>query len=186
MVPDSFLEVQRHPVYDDFWRERAAAEHLKEIKVPLFSIGVWAKPDLHLAGNILGYQLAGGPKKLAITGTPTGFSAQKDFASIEFHRNYFLPFYDKYLKGLKTSYDQRPNVEYVVHNTGEVRVFDSWPPPGTRRVRFYLGKGPTGSVTSLNDGARHLSRERGWRKHQLFLSAPQLGAGCCHDWAARP
>ena len=67
MAPDGFLEVQRHPLYDDFWRERAAAERLEEIKVPLFSIGVWAKPDLHLAGNILGYQLARGPKKLVIS-----------------------------------------------------------------------------------------------------------------------
>jgi putative CocE/NonD family hydrolase len=153
VAPDGFLEVQRHPLYDDFWRERAAAGRLAEIKVPLFSIGVWAKPDLHLAGNILGYQLARGPKKLVISGTPTGFSAQKDFASVEFHRKYLLPFYDKYLKGLKTSYDQRPNVEYAVHNTGKVRAFESWPPPDTRRVRFYLAKGPTASVTPLNDGA---------------------------------
>ncbi|MFY9527709.1 MAG: CocE/NonD family hydrolase [Candidatus Acidiferrales bacterium] len=152
VVPDLFSEVQRHPLCDEFWRERAAVEELDKISVPLFSIGVWAKQDLHLAGNIRGYQLARGPKKLAISGTPTAFSAMVDFADIEFHRKYLLPFYDKYLKGLKTSYDQRPNVEYAVRNTGNVRSFDTWPPPGTRPVRFYLAKGPSGSVTSLNDG----------------------------------
>lgn len=152
VAPDLFLEVQRHPFYDEFWQERAAFEHSDEIKVPLFSIGVWAKQDLHLAGNISGYQLARGPKKLAISGTPTPLSSQSDFAGLEFHRRYLLPFYDKYLKGLKTSYDERPNVEYLVRNTGKVRSFETWPPPGTTRAHFYLGKGRTGSVTSLNDG----------------------------------
>jgi putative CocE/NonD family hydrolase len=153
VVPDLFLEVQRHPFYDDFWRERAAAERLGQIQVPVFSIGVWAKQDLHLAGNILGYQHARGPKKLAITGTPTAFSSMMDFADVEFHKRYLLPFYDRYLKGLKTDFEQRPNVEYIVRNTGVTRAFETWPPAATHLARFYLGKGPTGSVKSLNDGA---------------------------------
>ena len=152
VAPDLFLEVERHPLYDEFWKERAAFEHLDKIQVPLFSIGVWAKQELHLAGNIRGYQLARGPKKLAISGTPTPFSSQSDFAGVEFHQRYLLPFYDKYLKGLKTSYDERPNVEYLVRNTGKVRSFENWPPPGTQPTHFYLAKGPTGSVNSLNDG----------------------------------
>jgi putative CocE/NonD family hydrolase len=150
---DVFLDVLRHPLYDDFWKERAAAEHLDKITVPVFSIGVWAKQDLHLAGNILGYHKAKGPKKLAITGTPTAFSSMQDFADIGFHQKYLLPFYDRYLKGEKTGFESRPEVEYVVRNTGVVRSFESWPPPGVRRTRFYLTKGPTGSVASLNDGA---------------------------------
>jgi uncharacterized protein len=43
-------------------------------------------------------------------------------------------------------------VEYAVRNAGNVRSFDTWPPPGTRPVRFYLSERPSGSVTSLNDG----------------------------------
>jgi len=34
-----------------------------------------------------------------------------------------------------------------------VRTFDSWPPAGTRKVSFFLSKGPTGSIASLNDGS---------------------------------
>jgi hypothetical protein len=101
----------------------------------------------------MGYQLAGGPKKLAITATPTAYSSMIDFADIEFHRKYLLPFYDKYLKGWKTSYDDRPDVEYIVRNTGKVRSFRTWPPPKTQRVRYFLGRGPTDTVHSLNDGA---------------------------------
>lgn len=153
VAPDLFLEVQRHPLYDEFWKSRAAFEQLDKIKVPLFSIGVWAKMDLHLAGNIAGYQLARGPKKLAISGTPTAFTSQSDFADVEFHRQYLLPFYDKYLKGLQTTFDERPNVEYPVRNTGKLRACENWPPPETQPRHYYLNIGPTGSVTSLNDGS---------------------------------
>jgi len=150
---DFYLDVQRHPNYDAYWRERAAAEHLDRIKVPIFSIGVWAKMELHLAGNILGYQKARGAKKLFISGTATAVTSQVDFNTVDFHKKHLLPFYGKYLKGENTGHDARPNVEYVVKNTGVARAFDSWPPPGTTKAKFYLGTGPTGSVASLNDGS---------------------------------
>ena len=153
MTYDMLLDVQKHPLYDDYWKERAAIERLDRIKVPLFSIGVWSKQDLHLDGNIRGYHAAKGPKKLAITGTPTAFSSAIDFADIEFHKKYLLPFYDMYLKGAKTGHATRPNVEYVLKNSTETRSFETWPPPGVRQRRFYLAPGPSGSVASLNDGA---------------------------------
>jgi predicted acyl esterase len=158
MAHDLILDWQRHPFYDDYWKERSAFEQLDRIKVPLFSIGVWAKQDLHLAGNIAGYLKAKGEKKLAMSGTPTAFSSASDFASVDFHKKYLLPFYDHYLKGEKTSWSARPNVEYPVRNTGTVRTFDAWPPPGIEPTAYYLHQGPSGSVTSLNDGALDLGK----------------------------
>lgn len=152
LIHDMLLDVQRHPFYDDYWKERSAIEHLHKITVPVFSIGVWAKQDLHLDGNIRGYQQIKGPKKLAITGTATAFSSAVDFADIEFHKKYLLPFYDMYLKGEKTSYATRPNVEYVLRHGGVTRASDTWPPPGIHLVPFYLAAGPSGSLSSLNDG----------------------------------
>ena len=145
--------VKRHPTYDAWWRERAAAEKLAKIKAPVFSIGVWSKVDLHLNGNIVGFQRAGGPKKLLVFGSSDLYAAVADYSSIAFHEKYLLPFYDCYLKGQRTAYLDEPDVRYFV--TGADR-FDSgatWPPTAARHVPYYLGKGPTGSVTSLNDGA---------------------------------
>ena len=170
---DLFLEVQQHPLYDEFWRERAAFEQLEKLRVPVFSIGVWAKLDLHLAGNIRGYELARGPKKLAISGTATPFTSQSDFATVEFHEKYLLPFYDKYLKGLQTSYDDRPNVEYLVRNTGKVRSCEAWPPAGAQPAHFYLTDGPTGSVASLNDGGLSSARpDKSGRKTSYSYPQP--------------
>lgn len=149
---DLLLEFGRHPLYDDWWRERAAVYRLHEIEVPIYSVGVFAKMDLHLLGNINGFRKTRGPRKLTITATPTAFSSATDFARPDFHERYFLPFYERYLKGVTNDWEARPDVEYDVKNTGVTRTFAVWPPPGVRRETFYLADGPSGTVTSLNDG----------------------------------
>jgi hypothetical protein len=149
---DILLDWQRHPLYDAYWKERSPSERLHEITTPLLSIGVWAKLDLHLFGNIIGYQRASGFKKLSITGTATPMTSMIDFGDPAFHEKYLLPFYEHFLKGVENGFEDRPNVEYVVKNTGVTRTFESWPPP-VQRQSYYLDRGPSVSVTSLNDGA---------------------------------
>ncbi len=63
-----------------------------------------------------------------------------------------MPFYDHYLKGMKTSYETRPAVEWGVRNAGKHRSAETWPPLGTKVQRFYLDGGHSDSLTSLNDG----------------------------------
>jgi uncharacterized protein len=146
-------QVKRHPTYDAFWRERAAAEKLAKIKAPVFSIGVWSKVDLHLNGNVVGYQRAGGPKKLMVFGSSDLYAAVADYSSIAFHEKYLLPFYDCYLKGKRTAYLDEPEVRYFVTGADRFDSAPSWPPRNSRYVPYYLGAGPSGSVASLNDGA---------------------------------
>jgi predicted acyl esterase len=146
-------EALQHPTYDGFWKERAAIEQLDKIKVPVFSIGIWSKVELHLQGNIVGYQRVNAPKKLLVTGSPNVFTAAADFNSIAFHEKYLLPFYDWCLKGKDTSYVNEPAVRYHMMGTDQVRSADSWPPKNLTYRSYYLKKGPTGSVRSLNDGA---------------------------------
>ncbi len=144
--------VREHPTYDAFWKERAAAERLEKIRVPVFSIGVWRKVDLHLNGNIVGFQRAGGPKKLLVFGSANVYEAVQDFSSVDFHEKFLLPFYNRYLKGLDTSYEAEPAVRYFLGGTSEMRSAGAWPPKDIAYRAMYLGAGPTGSVTSLNDG----------------------------------
>ena len=150
---DILLDWQRHPLFDAYWKERSPAEDLHTIDTPLLSIGVWAKLDLHLYGNIIGYQKASGFKKLSITGTATPMSSMVDFADPAFHERYLLPFYEKFLKDVDNGFENRPNVEYEVKNTGVTRTFETWPPPNRTRVAYYLNAANSGSVTSLNDGS---------------------------------
>ena len=144
--------IAAHPLNDEFWRERSAWDILDRIKVPLYSSGVWAKMQLHTRGNIDGYLRAQGPKKLRMSGVPNAWAAAAEFASVDFHKRVLLAFYDHYLKGEKTDYLARPNVEYAVRGSNAVRRSESWPPPEVRYTSLYLSPAASGSVTSLNDG----------------------------------
>jgi predicted acyl esterase len=144
--------VKAHSTYDEFWKSRAAAENLDKIKVPVFSIGVWSKVDLHLNGNIVGFQRTRSPKKLLVFGSSSLFAAVADFSSEAFHETYLRPFYDHYLKGLKTSYAAEPAVRYFVPGAETFRTADTWPPKDVCYKPFYLQSGRTGSVSSINDG----------------------------------
>jgi predicted acyl esterase len=145
-------EVRRHNTYDEFWKVRAAAENLDKIKVPVFSIGVWTKVDLHLNGNIVGFERTQSPKKLLVFGSSSLFAAVADFSSVGFHETYLRPFYDCYLKGEKTSYLDEPDVRYFVPGAETFKSAETWPPKNISYRAYYLGAGPTGSIASLNDG----------------------------------
>lgn len=145
-------EVMRHPTYDEFWKERAAAESIDKIEVPVFSMGVWTKVDLHLNGNIVGFERARSPKKLLVFGSSSVFAAVADFSSVKFHETYLRPFYDWCLKGERTAYVDEPAVRYFLTGADTFRAADTWPPKGTTPTRFYLSGEKSGSVESLNDG----------------------------------
>jgi len=170
---DLNILLQQHPIYDDFWRERCAAERLHEIDVPLYSIGVWGKVDLHTRGNIDGFRRACGPRKLKMIGPVNAFVANREFNSRELHEALLLPFYDHYLKGLETDYTQRPTVEYFVRGADATRTAQTWPPQGVRYVTWHLNAAKSGSVTSLNDGS--LTREQLSGEAQTSYTYPNPG-----------
>jgi uncharacterized protein len=156
--------IARHPLLDEFWQERSAQALLEQIRVPLFSSGVWGKMQLHTRGNIDGFLRASGPRKLRMSAAPNAWAAAAEFANPEFHRGVMLPFYDHYLKGLDTAWLARPPVEFQVRGSTLTRTAQEWPPRPVRYRAFYLDPAKSGSVHSLNDGS-------------LSEVAPELASG---------
>jgi predicted acyl esterase len=147
-----------HPLDDEFWRERSPYWRLDRIRCPVLSIGHWGKMGLHLRGNILGYEEVKAPKKLVVTGARNTFEAHRLFDQVEFHEKELLPFYDLHLKGANNGFMDAEPVKLFVRGANSWRAEQEWPPRRATPVRYYLRKGPSGSVTSLNDGA--LSTEK--------------------------
>ncbi len=141
-----------HPLDDQFWRERSAYWRLDKIRCPVLSIGHWGKMGLHLRGNILGYEQVRAPKKLVVTGARNTFEAHRMFDQVEFHRQHLLPFYDLHLKGANNGFMDVEPVKIFVRGADVWRAEEEWPPRRATIVPWYLRKGPSGSVTSLNDG----------------------------------
>ncbi len=144
--------ITEHTLDDEFWRERSPYWRLKDIRVPVLSIGHWGKMGLHLRGNILGYEELTCPKKLVVTGARNTFEAHKMFDQVEFHETECLPFYDLHLKGSNNSFMDASPVRLFVRGANVWRSQEEWPPKRATYTPYYLRKGPSGSVTSLNDG----------------------------------
>jgi len=150
--------ITEHTLDDAFWRERSPYWRLDQIKCPVLSIGHWGKMGLHLRGNILGYEEVKAPKKLVVTGARNTFEAHKMFDQVEFHEKELLPFYDLHLKGKNNGFMEAEPVKLFVRGANVWRAEEEWPPQRATYVPYYLRKGPSGSVTSLNDGG--LSTEK--------------------------
>jgi putative CocE/NonD family hydrolase len=144
--------ITEHTLDDDFWRERSPYWRLGDIKVPVLSIGHWGKMGLHLRGNILGFEQVQAPKKLVVTGAKTVHEAHHQYDQVEFHEKELLPFYDLHLKGKNNGFMEGAPARLYVRGANIWREEDEWPLPRARYVPYYLSKGPSGSVTSLNDG----------------------------------
>jgi predicted acyl esterase len=149
--------ITEHTLDDEFWRERSPYWRLDKIKCPVLSIGHWGKMGLHLRGNILGYEEVKAPKKLVVTGARNTFEAHKMFDQVDFHEKELLPFYDLHLKGKNNGFMEAEPVRLYVRGANVWRAETEWPPKATT-TPYYLRKGPSGSVTSMNDGG--LSAEK--------------------------
>jgi putative CocE/NonD family hydrolase len=89
---------------------------------------------------------------LLVTGGRDVFEVHEMFDEISFHEKELLPFYNQHLKDIETAYDDRAPVRLFVRGRGTYRDYLAWPPPSQPKP-FFLGGGPSGTVTSLNDGA---------------------------------
>ncbi len=168
--------IAEHSLDDDFWRERSPFWRLHDIKVPVLSIGHWGKMGLHLRGNILGYEGVNAPKKLVVTGAKNVHEAHHQYDQIEFHEKELLPFYDAHLKGIDNGFMDGAPVRLYVRGANVWREEEEWPLPRATYVPLHLRKGPSGSVTSLNDGKLSIEPPgRRRRRHELHLS--RLGMG---------
>jgi putative CocE/NonD family hydrolase len=141
-----------HPTFDEYWEEREFLTQLRNVDIPVFSIGVWAKMDLHLGGNILGWQTTRGPKWLMVTGAANAFEACADFETTAFHEKILLPFYDRFLRNMHNGFEDRAPVEVFSRGAGKYESYQDWPPSQAREAAFFLQDGHSGVVQSLNDG----------------------------------
>jgi predicted acyl esterase len=153
MTFDLVGEMINHPLDDEFWRVRSPYWRLDKIRCPVLSIGHWGKMGLHLRGNIIGYEELKCPKKLVVTGARNTFEAHRMFDEVAFHEKELLPFYDLHLKGKNNAFMDTEPVRVFVGGANVWRAEEEWPPKRAKYTPFYLRKGPSGSVTSMNDGA---------------------------------
>jgi putative CocE/NonD family hydrolase len=172
--------VSQHAARDGFWEQRSIHEALREVTIPVYSIGVWAKLDLHLSGNIMGYERVRGPRKLLVSGAPSMSAALMEFESIAFHERVLLPFYQRYLcdaPAQNDAYESRPAVQFALRGTADELSAEQWPPPEMRHVEWFFNPEQSASVTSLNDGSLTLAPASGAPSTSFAYPDPEWTLG---------
>jgi uncharacterized protein len=148
-----YLDWLAHPTDDAYWQQWAIDKDYSRIKVPVFNVGGWY--DLFLEGTIRNYEgvkadggtdaarnddhlviVAGGH---SAAGTRVGsfdFGKQSAFDSF----GAMLDWYNHILREPpeNNAVSQWKKVRYYEMGTGVWRQSDTWPPPQSKRVAYYL------------------------------------------------
>ncbi len=153
-----FQQAVEHPAYDSYWRSISTRERIRDVRVPVFSVGGWydnfAESDLEASAAV---RSEGRPGRILIGPWPHNMSYK--FKDVDFGADSQIPihalqlaWFDRWLKGIDSPDLHRPPVKIFVMGLNAWREDRSWPPPAARRRSFYLTSG--GRANSLNGDGR--------------------------------
>jgi hypothetical protein len=141
-----------HATYDDFWKTRNIAPHLKNIKAAVLTVGGWFDAE-DLQGPLTTYKSIKQNNSTIYNGLVMGpwvhgGWARFDGASIGnvnfdaktaeyFRKNILFPFFEQHLKGAIS----KVSSEAYVFETGTNvwRTYPAWPPQEAQSRTLYLG-----------------------------------------------
>src|ERR671919_2139444 len=107
---DLGADVRRHPLDDEFHRERSPT--WSKVEVPLLSAGNWGGQGLHLRGNVEGFVRAASPLKwLEIHGLEHWTHFYTDYGRLLQKR-----FFDYFLKGINNGWADEPPVRLQIRH----------------------------------------------------------------------
>lgn len=182
-----------HSTYDDFWKSRNIAPHLKNIKAAVLTVGGWYDAE-DLQGPLTTYQsieknnpgifngIVMGPWVHGawgrLDGEKLGYVNFDSKTGEHFRKNILFPFFEQYLKGVVG----KPIPEAQVFETGTNiwRSYDAWPPREAKARTLYLGA--NGSLTWTKVSEASPSNENSFdeytsdpRKPVPYINYPALG-----------
>lgn len=143
-----------HPSYDDFWQSISARKRLKDIQIPVFSVGGWF--DNFVEGDLDAFATLhkrSGAHRILIGPWPHNMSIP--LAGVDLGKEWSVPlrrlqleWFDRWLKGRDTPVMSRPPVRIFVMGVNQWRDEYEWPLARARSVSFYLS-----SSGDANSGA---------------------------------
>jgi putative CocE/NonD family hydrolase len=142
--------VANHPSYDRFWKDASVREHLKDIHVPVYSVGGWydnyVESDLDAFSTL---SKSNHEDRIMIGPWPHTFNTP--FTHPSFGKDAIVPlrpeqlkWFDRWVKGKDLPDDSNTGaathpVRLFVMGINRWRDEDEWPLARARSVKFYLG-----------------------------------------------
>jgi hypothetical protein len=177
-----------HPTYDHFWKEASVREHLKDIHIPVYSVGGWY--DNYVESDLDAFTTLSksNPEDRIMIG-PWPHTFNTPFARVSFGKDSTVPlrpeqlkWFDRWLKGNSTPDDGHP-VRIFVMGINQWRDEEEWPLARARPVKFYLGG--NGHANSLYGDGLLTEKQDKHTPPDHYLYDPQKpvpttgGAVCC-------
>ncbi|WP_342119769.1 CocE/NonD family hydrolase [Pseudoduganella sp. OTU4001] len=154
-----FKPTIEHDTYDEFWKSRNVAQHLKNVKAAVLTVGGWFDAE-DPAGPLLTYRALGKHNPGIFNGLVMGPWVHGGWAggdgkrlghvkfdsktSEHFNKKLLLPFFEEHLKGVKPA---QPMAAVHTFETGTNvwRQYSAWPPAPAKAKMLYLG--PNGTLS---------------------------------------
>ncbi len=157
-----------HPTDGPYYRERSA--DYDTIRIPAYVGACWAIYPLHLPGAFRNWEkLKVAPKKMVI-GPP--YYLDRPFYQYQYE---MLRWFDYWLKGIDTGIMEEPAVKVFVMGTGEWKMADDWPLPGTRWIPFNLHRdGILCEIEPWPDGGSDSFEDSPTKRGSLKYFSPPL------------
>lgn len=134
-IEDAQALQAEHPLYDDYWRDKAAA--LSHIEVPAYITASWTNL-VHTAGTIRGWSQLGSARKWLRVHNTHEWSDLYHPANVDDLRRFF----DHFLKGLDNGWQDTPRVRLTVLDPGHADVLnraeEAFPLARQQLVPFHL------------------------------------------------
>jgi len=156
---DAWRSVAGHPSYDQFWKTASVREHLKDIHIPVYSVGGWY--DNYVESDLEAFSIhhKHSPEDRIMIG-PWAHVFSATFASAGFGKDSLVPlrpeqlrWFDRWLKDSgapeKNAAPEKKNaapepshpVRIFVMGINQWRDEEDWPLARARNVKFYIGPG---------------------------------------------
>lgn len=182
-----------HSTYDDFWKSRNIAPHLKNIKAAVLTVGGWYDAE-DLQGPLTTYQsieknnpgifngIVMGPwvhgAWSRLDGEKLGHVNFDSKTGEHFRKNILFPFFEQYLKGVVGK--AIPEAQVFETGTNIWRNYDAWPPREAKARTLYFGA--NGSLSWVKTNEASPSSENSFdeytsdpRKPVPYINYPALG-----------
>lgn len=187
---DIWQTVLNHPTYDAYWKQLSTREHLKDIQVPVYSVGGWY--DNYVESDLDAFAALTKRKQPArVLIGPWAHNMLTPFDHVNFGKDSIIPlrteefeWFDYWLRGKQPAAKHLP-VKIFVMGIDRWREEDSWPPARAKSTKFYLASG--GRANTLDGDGELLLRHpaTAQSKTDSFTYDPKNpvptrgGAVCC-------
>lgn len=147
-----------HPSFDAFWKAVSTREHIRQVKIPVFSVAGWydnfvesdleAYAALHKQNGASRIVVGPWPHNMSIPFEGIGYGAESQVAV----RSLQIEWFDQWLKAKDSPLLSQPPVRFFVMGADRWREEREWPPEDAHPRSYYLESGGNANTLS-GDGA---------------------------------